>query len=421
MLSPDPYVQVPEYSQNFNRYSYVMNNPMNTTDPTGFSWLGNAFHKMGGWLKANWQTVVVIVVAAILVCTGVGSAIGGAMFASLYGATGAVLVPTLYMAGASAMTGAVIGSVTGALGAALAGGDMGDVLRGAVVGGTQGAITSGFLHGVEQASGTYNAQTALHIAGHGVVGGAANVAMGGKFGDGFLSAAVSAAAGDAGLFGAPGGGMAGKARRTIMAGVVGGTASALGGGKFANGAYTAAFQNLLNREMAGFGEKISGAWRLFQNWKAGTAPIKDYYGPGTFLSDGLRNSNGADNMRSYYYNSGKPNIDNFDYTWPNSPLGIWRILTAGLDGAEQFIGSWQNGSVARKGNTLLFMIEAPTSNESWYRPARDLGLSMPGNTFVGPQRSIMNIIWWTELYNPAPYRPAIESQGTPIHLIPTGF
>jgi len=27
MLSPDPYVQVPEYSQNFNRYSYVMNTP----------------------------------------------------------------------------------------------------------------------------------------------------------------------------------------------------------------------------------------------------------------------------------------------------------------------------------------------------------------------------------------------------------
>jgi hypothetical protein len=33
-----------------------------------------------------------------------------------------------------------------------------------------------------------------------------------------------------------------------MAGVVGGTASALGGGKFANGAFTAAFQHLLNAE-----------------------------------------------------------------------------------------------------------------------------------------------------------------------------
>jgi uncharacterized protein (TIGR02594 family) len=38
------------------------------------------------------------------------------------------------------------------------------------------------------------------------------------------------------------------AGRTAMAGIVGGTASALGGGKFANGAYTAAFQHLLNFE-----------------------------------------------------------------------------------------------------------------------------------------------------------------------------
>jgi hypothetical protein len=39
------------------------------------------------------------------------------------------------------------------------------------------------------------------------------------------------------------------AGRTAVAGIVGGTASALGGGKFANGAYTAAFQHLLNAEM----------------------------------------------------------------------------------------------------------------------------------------------------------------------------
>ena len=36
--------------------------------------------------------------------------------------------------------------------------------------------------------------------------------------------------------------------RTAVAGVIGGTASAIGGGKFANGAYTAAFQHLLNHE-----------------------------------------------------------------------------------------------------------------------------------------------------------------------------
>ena len=35
-LSPDPVLQMPEYSQNFNRYSYVLNNPLKYTDPSGF-------------------------------------------------------------------------------------------------------------------------------------------------------------------------------------------------------------------------------------------------------------------------------------------------------------------------------------------------------------------------------------------------
>ena len=34
-LSPDPYVQAPEFTQNFNRYSYALNNPLRYTDVTG--------------------------------------------------------------------------------------------------------------------------------------------------------------------------------------------------------------------------------------------------------------------------------------------------------------------------------------------------------------------------------------------------
>ncbi len=34
-LSPDNFVQTPEYSQNFNRYSYALNNPLKYTDPSG--------------------------------------------------------------------------------------------------------------------------------------------------------------------------------------------------------------------------------------------------------------------------------------------------------------------------------------------------------------------------------------------------
>ena len=37
-LSPDNFVQEPHSTQNFNRYSYCLNNPLAYTDPTGFGW-----------------------------------------------------------------------------------------------------------------------------------------------------------------------------------------------------------------------------------------------------------------------------------------------------------------------------------------------------------------------------------------------
>ncbi len=38
-LSPDNYVQLPDYSQSFNRYSYCLNNPLRYSDPSG-QWFG---------------------------------------------------------------------------------------------------------------------------------------------------------------------------------------------------------------------------------------------------------------------------------------------------------------------------------------------------------------------------------------------
>jgi RHS repeat-associated protein len=36
IVSPDPFVQAPYFSQSYNRYAYVFNSPMSSTDPSGF-------------------------------------------------------------------------------------------------------------------------------------------------------------------------------------------------------------------------------------------------------------------------------------------------------------------------------------------------------------------------------------------------
>ena len=117
MLSPDPFVQVPEYSQNFNRYSYVMNNPLNLTDPSGFSFASDVLGGFGihtavnNWGRENWRTIVVIVVVAVLTyfTAGAASAWGAGLYASATGTVGAA-------------AGSVAATAAGAFGGAVAGG-----------------------------------------------------------------------------------------------------------------------------------------------------------------------------------------------------------------------------------------------------------------------------------------------------------
>jgi RHS repeat-associated protein len=50
-LSPDPVLQDPANALNYNRYSYVLNNPLKYTDPSGY-----VFEDEGAWLDENMFT-----------------------------------------------------------------------------------------------------------------------------------------------------------------------------------------------------------------------------------------------------------------------------------------------------------------------------------------------------------------------------
>ena len=341
MLSPDPVVQVPEFSQNFNRYSYVMNNPLNLTDPTGFSWLSSVFHKIGSWLKENWRTVVTIVVAVVLtiVTAGIGFAVAYGTAFSL-AASGVTFGTAAFLGAAAgyAAVGAIVGAATGALGAALAGGDLGDVLRGAAVGGISGALT-GALH---MTNGIVN------IVGHGVVGGATNVAMGGKFGDGFLSAAASAATAVSGLTD-PGTSKFNIAGRTAIASIAGGTASSLGGGKFANGAVTGAFHHMLNAENALLKKVFQNAVVIYRTARNSVTSVSVYEN-GKYLG-GFNGNVDPDGTSDYV--DGKQGPPDGDYKIYPKPVSDYD------GGAREFVAG--TPSITGKGQR----IGSPNSSYPW--------------------------------------------------------
>ena len=65
MLSPDPVIQAPTVSQNYNRYSYVLNNPLRYTDPSGYLF-GISFKKIFKFVVKK----IIIRAVATVACQG---------------------------------------------------------------------------------------------------------------------------------------------------------------------------------------------------------------------------------------------------------------------------------------------------------------------------------------------------------------
>jgi len=210
-MSADPFIQDPAFAQSYNRYAYVMNNPLANIDPSGY------------WsFKSIFKVVVAVVVAVY-----------APQLSSAIGWTGGVT------ASGAAMAGGLSASL--GLSGAVASGILGGALSGAIITGSfKGAVIGGLTGGAFGAVGDLLPSGLGNVVGHMAVGCASASLGGGDCGAGALSAGVGSAWSNYGIS------FKGIPANVIVHAIIGGTASMLGGGKFENGAATAAFGYLFN-------------------------------------------------------------------------------------------------------------------------------------------------------------------------------
>jgi len=266
-ISADSIVQAPSASQSYNRYTYVFNNPLSYTDPSG---------------NISIKQLAIVAIGAVVTYATAGTASG------LFAGAGTSLT-TGQAAIVGAISGAAGGFTTGILATGSVSGAFRNAAFGALGGGAFGAIgASGYQYGTK-------------ILAHAITGGVLSELQGGKFGHGFLSAGATKALNVNRIVGIdPGKDL----ERIFVAALIGGSVSEITGGKFANGAFSASLGQALNgnedirRERAqsrAEAEEIGATLIEFLNGiegdsrsaRAKLAALDDFLNPGTdtFLSD----------------------------------------------------------------------------------------------------------------------------------------
>jgi RHS repeat-associated protein len=217
-MSADPLIQFPSNLQSYNRYSYGMNNPLSGTDPSGYSWLSKAWKKL--WRSSVFR-IILAITAAYLVGGWVAEWAKGAAWAKT--SIGLTTAGNLAAGAAGGFAGGFVGS----------GGHLKDAIKGAF----SGALFA-------QAGGFGSEGGWDRIGAHAAAGCVSGAVNGEGCGRGAFSAAVSKWATihtD---------GIKSDLARGIAVTVVGGTISRLTGGKFGNGAVSAAYGYLFNHKLS---------------------------------------------------------------------------------------------------------------------------------------------------------------------------
>ena len=289
-ISPDPFIQDASNLQNLNRYSYVFNNPLKYTDPSGYFGILNIlnigissrgsnsytpgaeysspdysgiliatdqFHQtvnrsegLLGLDQEDWNQVAVITASLA------GSFVGGGPFVAA----------------------AVSGFLSSATSTLLYGGTLGDAFESGFKGAAIGLATAyaagiiGHYSDVYQTGFTAK-NFAIKTIGHGVTQGLASELQGGKFEHGFWSGAVTGGLGEftAAKFNDWGVFEANSSLEYLFAGTVGGLSSQVAGGKFVNGAITGVVVFAFNKNKMIFEDGESDHdrnIRKLREWKA---------------------------------------------------------------------------------------------------------------------------------------------------------
>ncbi len=164
-LSADPFIQQPDNVQSFNRYSYVLNNPLGYVDASGFLF-GKLFNGIVKLFKKAFKAILRNSFLRTVAAVGIAFLPGGSLFSTFLKGFGAGFVAS--------------------------GGDLKSGIIGALTFGVSHVVGTHFGNLARAAGGALNtAQRVAKTLVHGVIGGISSAAHGGKFLSGFISAGTA--------------------------------------------------------------------------------------------------------------------------------------------------------------------------------------------------------------------------------------